>query len=109
MATVYGDTSLVFGCSSTTAGVTQSFDTERSVEVQWAQDATGEYIAYCIGATPKIEASGEFLINSGGVPAIASTVTADGDTCHIYSVALKETNNGFQRGSFKAAGLPSGS
>lgn len=109
MATIHGDTSLAFGCTSTTAGITQSFDTESSVDVSWAQDESGDYIAYALGEVPKVEASGEYLINAGGVAAIASTVTADGTTCHIYSTSVKETNNGFKRGNFKAAGLASGS
>jgi len=110
-ATIKGVTTLVFGCDSITAVIMQSLDGDTSGEVTYAQDEDGDYVAFALHSFGKREASGEYLYKGADiVTALGSSITLSNAVpgtggLYVYTYGRKQTNVGFTRGSFKAAGV----
>lgn len=109
-AIIKGLTTLVFGCDVVAAVINQSIDGDTSGDVTWGQDEDGDYVSLCLHSFGKREASGEYLFKGADiVTALGVTVTLANvpgtGVLYVYTYGRKQSNNGFVRGTFKAAGI----
>ncbi len=109
-ATIKGITTLVFGCDTVSTVIMQSVDSETSGEVTYVQDEDSDFVGFALHAFGKREASGEYVykgadcVTALGV-AITLTNAVGSGGLYVYTYGRKATNNGFLRGTFKAAGV----
>ena len=100
---------MVFGCETVSAVIMQSSDVNITRNIVYAEDEQGANVAFAITTGGKCEASGEYYYRGSDIAAFIATVTVASPTgvggLYVYELSRKTTNNGFQRGSFKAGGV----
>ena len=109
-ASIKGITTLVFGCDVVSAVIMQTTDSDVSGEVSYVQDEDADFVAFALHSSGKREATGEYVYKGDDiVTAIFDAVTLSNavgsGALFVYTYGRKQTNTGFMRGTFKAAGV----
>lgn len=109
-ASIYGETTLKFGCPQINSLHTQSAEATITRDEIYAQDEEGSYKALAIPDKGKCTASGEAIYNGTDIATLNSTVTignapAGYATVYCTEISTSMTNTGFMRTKFKAAGV----
>lgn len=107
---IYGETSLKFGCPQINSLHTQSLETTITRDEVYAQDEEGSYKSIAIPDKGKCTASGEALYAGGDIATLNTAVTVSNApsgfaTVYCTEISTSMTNTGFMRTKFKAAGV----
>jgi hypothetical protein len=110
-AVTVGNSGLVFGLSTETIGLVQSFSETRNVEKNEVRNASGDVTgvgyynpttAYSLSVA--ITGANTGLTVGGAFASLANATTVG--TCRIDSIALNKTNTGFVTIDISATGYP---
>lgn len=110
-AVTVGNSGLVFGLSTETIGLVQSFSETRNVEKNEVRNASGDVTgigyynpttAYSLSVA--ITGANTGLTVGGSFATLANATTVG--TCRIDSIALNKTNTGFVTIDISATGYP---
>ena len=110
-AVTVGNSGLVFGLSTETIGLVQSFSETRNVEKNEVRNASGDVTgigyynpttAYSLSVA--ITGANTGLTVGGSFASLANATTVG--TCRIDSIALNKTNTGFVTIDISATGYP---
>jgi len=110
-ATTVGNAGLVFGLSTETIGLVQSFSETRNVEKNEIRSATGDISAIgyynpttAYSLSVAITGANTSLTVGGAFASLANATTVG--TCRIDSIAINKTNTGFVTIDISATGYP---
>ena len=110
-AVTVGNSGLVFGLSTETIGLVQSFSETRNIEKNEIRNASGDVTgigyynpttAYSLSVA--ITGANTGLTVGGAFASLANATTVG--TCRIDSIALNKTNTGFVTIDISATGYP---
>jgi len=110
-ATTVGNSGLVFGLSTETIGLVQSFSETRNVEKNEVRNASGDVSALgyynpttAYSLSVAITGANTSLTVGGAFASLANATTVG--TCRIDSIAINKTNTGFVTVDISATGYP---